>query len=597
MSFADFVRLFWGEGRPHPRNRQRNHVPGVNLRDINVQPEANMDIPHDFDRPRIRRAPMIFPRPNVNANHNNGNNNNNNHADIQHPLRARVLNRHVRMRHEVVDQPWNMPPPPPALREENLIANGNSGVIDVLNIESPKAKHDADRNFSINSNDDLSMNSPRESLGCDVPILTARSEDVYHTATEQEDNLPAIAATAAAAMDMSLEQRGPHKRYQEDWSLESENSWSTVTSESEHMAYQERVSSHHESEEEDHPKLPPADPSLGIRRRAGKLSMDRLDKLEESSTPLTSLGIDNSLMREAIAQPSVMEPEPAPVPIEDHVSDVEDVWEDIAEDEDWMVDLDDNNGVDPVGADVEVRFALDELLGLRGPHFTIVKHVIWFLTFTGLYLFVFVFFPVSMGSIIVEVFAKHFPIMGQSLRLLLPRIVVDILVRAQRLSVEKKTALCLSDLALTIVGYFTIYTITTCWHHIMSFVRKTMISSLDIYVKFLDNLVIAGKIGLLLSVRIFLLPVTLGKLRDDHTFTIISNALYWYRLDDSYLYERDFPVHCRSDRGLLSRYIGRLSDLRLDDWNHLHAHHHTLSPTTSRGKRIQSIEKKYLMHE
>lgn len=261
--------------------------------------------------------------------------------------------------------------------------------------------------------------------------------------------------------------------------------------------------------------------SLGLRRR--KVPFPENESHINPDQPVGDVQDPSTIKEETIKEEAVHPLEDIPQD-EERLSEASIDWEDPVEDgNDWHDEVEENIAADPVAADVEVRFALDELLGLRGPPSNIVKHVIWFLTFTGLYLFVFVFFPVSMGSIIVEVLYKHFPWLNQLINIILPAPFHDIVIKAQALAEEKKLALCLSDLTLTVVGYFTIYAITASWHLIMSFIRSTMINSLEIYVKFLDNLVVAGKIGALLSVRIFLLPLSLGKIITFYQMCSVSN--------------------------------------------------------------------------
>lgn len=185
--------------------------------------------------------------------------------------------------------------------------------------------------------------------------------------------------------------------------------------------------------------------------------------------------------------------------------------------EDDLDDLDD--GIDEfIGefddvppADVEVRFALDELLGFRGPFINLFKHVLWFLAFLGVYMCFVIFMPMFLGDIVFNLVsitcpqAVTFPVqyaMPVSLR--------DFISNILELSIRNKSSIQLSDFGLVITGYVTMFTMISTLQQLIRAAKDRFFMSLNYFVKILDNFVIAGKIGALLSIRIFLLPIGLG---------------------------------------------------------------------------------------
>lgn len=216
--------------------------------------------------------------------------------------------------------------------------------------------------------------------------------------------------------------------------------------------------------------------------------------------------------------------------------DTEEDWDDI-NDEDPEVP----NPVDGLANDGnDVRFALDELLGLRGNMpFTIIKHVIWFLTFTGIYLFIFVYFPSLSGTVFLDFVLKYVPALPSVFSTVTPNRILDIVVRTQILSNKTNTALRLSDLGLTVIGYLMIYIIICIWKSIVSLICKHLIPSLDNFQKFLDNIVMAGKVAVILSIRIFVLPFILGLI-----IAMRFNILFEYSNDDIVIYLSKHLVGC-----------------------------------------------------
>ena len=109
---------------------------------------------------------------------------------------------------------------------------------------------------------------------------------------------------------------------------------------------------------------------------------------------------------------------------------------------------------------MEINVALDELLGLRGPMSTLVRNLLWLLAFNATYLGIFGFVPKTVGSVIYSSFFNT-TLCGNVLKAIpfvasddLNRTtVITLLASLEEESVNKNTTFKLSDFATVTLGY------------------------------------------------------------------------------------------------------------------------------------------------
>lgn len=110
--------------------------------------------------------------------------------------------------------------------------------------------------------------------------------------------------------------------------------------------------------------------------------------------------------------------------------------------------------------DMEINVALDELLGLRGPISTLVRNLLWLLAFNATYLGIFGFVPKTVGSVIYSSFfnttlcdnvLKSIPYVSSEDKN--RTTVVSLLLSLEEESANKNTTFKLSDFATVTLGY------------------------------------------------------------------------------------------------------------------------------------------------
>jgi len=138
------------------------------------------------------------------------------------------------------------------------------------------------------------------------------------------------------------------------------------------------------------------------------------------------------------------------------------------------------NREEPV--DMEMNVALDELLGLRGPFGALLRNLLWLLAFNVTYLGLFAFVPRSFGALLhsfvlnttsVHDFMNLFPYYNVTNSTLEGEIgLVQIIGSLEGESKRLSTTLQLSDLATIALGYVSIACSITIAHCIIQFCRK-----------------------------------------------------------------------------------------------------------------------------
>lgn len=224
--------------------------------------------------------------------------------------------------------------------------------------------------------------------------------------------------------------------------------------------------------------------------------------------------------------------------------------------------------------DMEINVALDELLGLRGPPGTLIRNLLWLLAFNASYLGLFAFVPKTVGS------AVHSGILnttftGTILRHL-PYVYSDdvntttfatTISRLNEASAEKDTTFRLPDVATVILGYLSIGAILVVvrygWALSRTIQRQFSVEGTRIRTNrderneivweerrgqrdailhaprpggiaatpdtlvgaWLDATVVVVKVGVLLFLKMFILPMTLGLCLDASTTTLLGHTL------------------------------------------------------------------------
>lgn len=112
---------------------------------------------------------------------------------------------------------------------------------------------------------------------------------------------------------------------------------------------------------------------------------------------------------------------------------------------------------------MEINVALDEMLGLRGPFGVLIRNLLWLLAFNATYLGIFGFVPKTIGSLVYtgifnttvcSNFVKSVPFVFSENQN--RTTISSVLSRLEKESVERNTTFRLSDLSVVILGYLSI---------------------------------------------------------------------------------------------------------------------------------------------
>lgn len=225
-----------------------------------------------------------------------------------------------------------------------------------------------------------------------------------------------------------------------------------------------------------------------------------------------------------------------------------------------------------LGKDMEINVALDELLGLRGPLSALVRNLLWLLTFNATYLGIFGFVPKTIGSVaysgifnttICEGIVKTIPFVYSTEQN--QTTIIGMITRLEHESSERNTTFKLSDLAVVILGYLTIASLIVIGRYALGvfqkvgrkFGRNSLRRTTNEEVRHLhpanaggraandldgqdavageaigtslaaalDTMVAIVKVGVLLFLKMFLLPLFLGFYLDASTVHLFGHDL------------------------------------------------------------------------
>mmetsp|Transcript_130956 Transcript_130956/g.195115 ORF Transcript_130956/g.195115 Transcript_130956/m.195115 type:complete len:1312 (-) Transcript_130956:39-3974(-) len=165
---------------------------------------------------------------------------------------------------------------------------------------------------------------------------------------------------------------------------------------------------------------------------------------------------------------------------EDHVDDDDPIFP-IQQDNDMN-----NRPFDPMDpglqddqVDMEINVALDELLGLRGPLSTLVRNLLWLLAFNATYLGIFAFLPKTIGAAVYtgilntttcDTVLKAVPFMYSEDEEKLT--MINIIRSLNEESARQNTTFKLPDVATVTLGYFSMATIIVLMRYGWVLVQK-----------------------------------------------------------------------------------------------------------------------------
>ena len=164
-----------------------------------------------------------------------------------------------------------------------------------------------------------------------------------------------------------------------------------------------------------------------------------------------------------------------------------------------------NDEAEAVGG-VEVRLALFELLGMEGPFHLMFRNSFWLLGFCSLYLFFSIMLPYVIGKMLFKVFGTIL------ITYLIPSTIKDFIQLVHQysgLNIPMQGIdffYVFSGFAGIFLAVFGIDLIATMISHILK-----LPNYFKIVVELINKLTLIIKVGSLLIVRIFLLPLCLGE--------------------------------------------------------------------------------------
>jgi len=215
--------------------------------------------------------------------------------------------------------------------------------------------------------------------------------------------------------------------------------------------------------------------------------------------------------------------------------------------------------------DMEINVALDELLGLRGPFSTLVRNLLWLLAFNATYLGIFSFVPKAVGATVYSGLFNN--TVCDSILMIIPYVYSEnentttlsyIIHELNEESADKETAFRLPDIVTITLGYFSIAAVVVMFRYFWIFLLRLKKkrpqeetatlrppdgghddvrhghhgaqrddpdengTTLEVA---LDATVAVVKVGVLLFLKMFLLPLSLGLCLDISTMSLFGHSL------------------------------------------------------------------------
>ncbi|KAL3931926.1 MAG: hypothetical protein SGBAC_011084 [Bacillariaceae sp.] len=214
--------------------------------------------------------------------------------------------------------------------------------------------------------------------------------------------------------------------------------------------------------------------------------------------------------------------------------------------------------------DMEINVALDELLGLRGPFSTLIRNLLWLLAFNATYLGIFSFVPKAVGSTVYSGLFNN--TVCDNILKTIPYVYSEnenattlsyIIRELNEESTDKETTFRLPDIVTVTLGYFSIAAVVVMFRYFWMFMLQLQQkrpreetaplqppadvgdarhgwhgaqrdevdengTTLEVA---LDATVAVVKVGVLLFLKMFLLPLSLGLCLDMSTMPLFGHSL------------------------------------------------------------------------
>lgn len=177
--------------------------------------------------------------------------------------------------------------------------------------------------------------------------------------------------------------------------------------------------------------------------------------------------------------------------------------------------------------DVELHVAVDELVGIRGPVTILLRNMLWLLAFNCAYLGLFAFIPFSIGSSVLSTLGSYVnsPVMVALNNYLVPETLVKVLKEISSTAQEEDHTLQLPDLFSMALGYLVMSLMIFTWRSIVSAVcRGTPMPLIGRIRLALDCTAAVVKVGILLFLKMLLLPLLLGVCLDASTLMVFGTS-------------------------------------------------------------------------
>ncbi len=174
------------------------------------------------------------------------------------------------------------------------------------------------------------------------------------------------------------------------------------------------------------------------------------------------------------------------------------------------------NDFDAWGDDIpdrEIRLPLDDVLGLREPFHLLLRNVLWLVAFNGLYIGVFASAPYMIGQAVYILLLRYNIDSYVKVHLVAFFFIKDILIEVNNLSDDSSNALRCNDILYVGLGYTTVFASIFIVHYLVQFIKMylkhpTVLVMSDV----MRSLSSITKVGILLFIRIFVLPIWLGSI-------------------------------------------------------------------------------------
>lgn len=537
MSFTDFLRFHWvpAEGgnqqlvQPQPNNNNHNDRHAAR----NVPHPLNLDLPH-------HQQPVLPNIPNQNLPHHN------------HPLPERPPERQLTPRRRMSINKVHVPN---NLRRSlsNRTSKSDSfhdpskGNVDKRDSKaSASSSNDAPEFISISSK---SSNSSfhQHSLHSKEPVdflMKVDSLDTKHTQRLYRSN--SIKRKSLLANDSADDASFfplEDSYYNSNFSFEGRGELSPAMEENSEFNFEEN-----EDESEGEGVLL-GSPQNRISRFSFGLELDNLSDEINAGSNATNTMDDKDIIPNIFSayepevpifeQPQDNIDDAIPVPIEPLQPPQQLPPVDNARNNDLGFNFEEfgNDVFDQADAQevgMEVRIALFDLFGLEGSFYIMLRNAFWLLGFIGLFMVTFFSLPYIIGFNFAQIlgrFYPHYPIVTTAFETVIPLKIRQIIELVFELSVKYQNPIHFFDLSVIALGFCTIfamvYTVDAFFFSVFLHFPQARFAIASLR-ELLSKSAVVIKVGMLLVIRIFVLPVMLGSV----ILMVCGDALFEFTAAD-----------------------------------------------------------------